>query len=279
MACRYVVLAGLVPLAAATRLVAQTVPTSQPKVLQIIREIEKPAHTPAHEATEARWTEFNRKSGYPSTYLGLVSASGPAEMWWLSSYDNFAGLGKASAFGGDNPSFTQGVARLIAEDSDHLSNVITMQARGMPEVSNGPFPEMAKIRVTSILTVRMKPGYENAFAEISSHYKMAAQGNASLSWSSYEVVAGAPAGTYLVFSSFPSWEGVDANDAAWASAMSGASAHLEAAGKLAKEAIMSSEVRYFTVNPRISLVPKEMAAADPFWATKPAPAPVRKAVP
>jgi len=53
-----------------------------------------------------------------------------------------------------------------------------------------------------------------------------------------------------------------------ASAIAGASAHMDAATKLSKDAIMSTEARYFSVNPRMSVVSKEMAAADPFWAPK-----------
>jgi len=133
---------------------------------------------------------------------------------------------------------------------------------------------MAKNRVYSVMTVRMKTGYENAFQEIAGHYKMVAETNSGIAgWRAYEVIAGAPGGTYLVFTSFPSWAAVDANEAAWARAMSGSSAHLEAVGKVAKEAVLSTEVRYFNVNPAISLVPKEMAAADPFWAPKPMAAP------
>jgi hypothetical protein len=48
------------------------------------------------------------------------------------------------------------------------------------------------------------------------------------------------------------------------------------AGKLAKESIMSSDSRYFEVSPGMSLVSKEMAAADPFWDPK---APATKRAP
>jgi hypothetical protein len=246
-------------------LVAQAVPASQPKILHIVREIEKPNHNQAHMAAEVRWTEFNRRMGFPTTYFGLVSMSGPPEAWWLSSYDTFEALGKTFSPAG----YEAGLAKVEAADAEHISGMVVMQARGLPDVSHGAFPEIGKQRVYSIMTVRMRPGYEEKFAEIAGHYKMIAQGNSGIAgFRSYEVIAGAPGGTYLVLSSFPSWAAVDANEAAWAGAMSGAGAHLEAAGKLAKEAIMNTEVRYFNVNPAISLVPKELAAADPFWAPK-----------
>lgn len=271
MSYRCVVLAGLAPLAAAV-LAAQGVPTSQPRLLHITREIEKPNHGVAHEATEARWADFNRRSGYPAAYFGFVSASGAPEMWWFSSFDNLDAMGKTSAFGSDNPPYTQGLARLQAEDADHTSGLVVMHARGVPQASHGAFPEIAKQRVYSIMTVRVRPGYDNVFDEIHSHYKMIAESNPAIAgWRSYQVLSGAPDGTYLVFSSFPSWAAVDANEEAWGRIGEGATTHFEAASKLEREGVISAETRYFTVNPRISVVPKEMAAADPFWAPKPAP--------
>ena len=44
---------------------------------------------------------------------------------------------------------------------------------------------------------------------------------------------------------------------------------MEALGKLSREGVMSTDVRYFTVDPQMSTVTKEMAASDPFWAPKP----------
>src|SRR6188768_180948 len=90
MSSRSVVVAGLVPLVAAT-LVAQSLPRSQPAIINIYREIEKPNHAVAHEATEERWADFNRRSGYPTSYFGLVAASGVPEIWLISSFENMEG--------------------------------------------------------------------------------------------------------------------------------------------------------------------------------------------
>ena len=88
------------------------------------------------------------------------------------------------------------------------------------------------------------------------------------SWRSYQVVSGAPAGTFLVFTSFPSWDAVEAKRKATAAAMSESNAaDMEAFNKAIRDGIVSMNTRYFTVNPRMSTVPKEMMS-DPFWAGK-----------
>ena len=277
MSYRSVVVAGLVPLTAVT-LVAQTLPRSQPAIINIYREVEKPNHAVAHEATEERWADFNRRSGYPTSYFGLVAASGVPEVWLISSFENMEGFGKSLSFEA-RPGYNQGLARIQSEDAEHVASFTSMQARAMRDASHGLFPDLSKQRIYSIMTVRTKPGYESAFGEIAGHYKRAAGTSEVAGWRVYEVIAGAPGGTYLILTSFSSWESVDANEAEWGKVMSGAGPHMEAAGKLAKDAIQSTEVRYFTINPRISMVPKEIIAADPFWDPKPKPAPARKPVP
>jgi hypothetical protein len=269
--------AGLVPLAAAT-LVAQSLPSSQPAIINIYREVEKPNHAVAHEASEVRWADFNRRAGYPTSYFGLVAASGVPEVWWISRFENMEGFGKSLSFEG-RPGYNQGLARIMAEDAEHVVSFTSMQARAMRGSSHGLFPDLSKQRIYSIMTVRTNPGHEASFAEIAGHYKKAAGTSEVAGWRVYEVIAGAPGGTFLILTSFSSWAAVDANEAEWSRVMSAEGDHLEAASKLAKDAILSTEVRYFTINPRLSVVPKETVAADPFWDPRPASAPVRKPVP
>jgi hypothetical protein len=250
-------------------LVAQTMPAKQPNLVDIAREVEKPGHFLAHEMSEGRWAELNRTTGFPYAYLALVAASGTPEVWFVTGLDSFDAWGKSVGFGADNASYGQALAKIAQDDGDHLTNVIRMQARALPDASHGTFPEMGKVRVYSVLTVRMRPGFEQSFTEIAKHYvALAGAGSGIAGWRSYEVISGAPGGTYLVFSSHPSWAAVDANEAAFAKAMAAGAMHMEAAGKLAKEGIMSTEARYFTVNPTMSVMPKEMMASDPFWAPK-----------
>jgi hypothetical protein len=259
---------GFAALALAGSAAAQAVPTTQPMYIDIFREFEKPGHSAAHQATETRWASLNRDVGYPYPYLAYVAISGAPEIWWVTALESFDAFGKSNTFAADNAAYRQSIAKVAMEDGEHISGSIRMQARAMPDAGSGSFPELGKMRVYSILTVRMRPGHGSAFAEIAKHYAAIVAGSGAVGWRAYEVMTGAPAGTYLVFSSFPSWAAVDANEAAWGKAMAGAGAHMVEAGKLAKESIMSSDSRYFEVNPGMSLVSKEMAAADPFWAPK-----------
>lgn len=253
----------------ATTAVAQ-VRTTQPALISIDREFEKAGHAAPHQVTEARWADANRKAGNPAPYIALVAASGAPEIWWVTGYDSFDALGKGMAFGSDNPSYGQTIARIAMEDADHISGSSRLQARAVPDAGHGAYPDLSKARVFSVMTVRMRPGFEASFGEIAKHYGMLASGNSEIvGWRAYEVIAGAPGGTYLVFSSFPSWAAVEANEAAFGRVMETGAVHLEAATKLVREGGMSTEVRYFTVDPQMSSVSKETIAADSFWAPKP----------
>ena len=256
-------------LATVTSTAAAQQRTSQPNLINISREIEKPFHSAAHAAVETRWAAAYREANSPFPNIALVAASGPQEVWWVTAYDSFDAMGKGNAFGSDIPGYTQKIAKIAMEDSDHITGQSTVQARAVREAGYGAYPDLSKMRVYSVMTVRMRPTFEGSFAEIAKHYAAMVGGSDAVGWRSYELVAGAPAGTFLVFSSFPSWAAVDANEAAMGRAMAAGAAHMEALGKLSREGVMSTDVRYFTVDPQMSTVTKEMAASDPFWAPKP----------
>ena len=111
---------------------------------------------------------------------------------------------------------------------------------------------------------------EPVFTEIAKKYAAIMKArNVATSWRAYEVISGAPSGTFLVFSSYPSWDAVEAERQAANAAMGGTSTmDLESLMKSMRDAVTTSNARYFTVNPGMSLVSKELMA-DPFWAPKP----------
>lgn len=270
--------AGLVTLMSFP-MAAQQMPGSQPVILGITREIEKPGRFGVHEAVETRWADLNRRHNNPNGAIALVANSGVPEVWWVTGYDGLGSFGKGVAFGGDNPAYSQALSKIAAEDGEHVNNVISTQAQAVPDASYGAFPDVAKMRVFSVLTVQMRTGMEPMFAEIAKKYAALMQAKSvPASWRTYEVIAGGPAGSFLVFSSYPSWDAVETERKATIAAMTGGNpADLEGLMKSWRDAVVSSNSRYFTVNPRMSLVPKEYAS-DPFWAT-PKPAAPKKSTP
>lgn len=248
---------------------AQQMPTRQPAIIGITREIEKPGHFGVHEAVEIRWADLNRRSNYPYGYVALVANSGVQEVWWVTAYDGLGSFGKGAMFGSDNPAYTRELSKIAAEDGEHLNNVIQTQAQAIPDAGYGSSTDVCKMRVISVLTVQMPPGMEPMFGEIAKKYAAIMQAKGvQTSWRAYEVIAGAPGGTYLVFSAFPSWDAVEADRKASMAAFEGASpADLEGIMKASREAVVSTNARYFIVNPRMSLGPKE-CASDPVWAPK-----------
>lgn len=247
----------------------QPLPTTQPAIIQIIREFEKTGHSAAHEATEIRWTALNRSAAYPVSYLGLVAVSGASEAWWISTFTGLDAVGKAQAFGAGNPTYTASLNKIAMEDGDHLTGSSTTLAEAVPQASYGEFPDVRMVRVYSIMTVQVRPGGEAAITDIAHRYAALMKAkDVPTSWRTYSVVSGAPTGTFLIFSSFPSWEAVEANRKATAAAMSTANAaDMDGFTKALRDGIVSMNVRYFNLNPRMSLVPKEMLS-DPFWSGK-----------
>lgn len=258
---------GALALAALPVSAQQPFPTTQPAIITITREIEKAGHFGAHEQTEIRWAALSRSIPNVASSLALVATSGVQEVWWVTTYSGLDAWGKAQAYA--SPTYTAALNKIAMEDGDHITASISTQAEAVPDASYGTFPDVKTVRIYSILTVTTRPGGEAAFTDIAQRYAaiMKAKG-VPAAWRTYAVVSGAPAGTFLVFSSFPSWEAVEANRKATNAAMAGANAaDLEAFGKAVSGGIVTMNNRYFTVNPRMSTVPKEMMM-DPFWSGK-----------
>ncbi len=64
----------------------------------------------------------------------------------------------------------------------------------MPELSQGAFPDVGKMRYYEITTFRVRPGHYDAWVAATKAYMAAAARSApGASWRTYDVVAGAPA--------------------------------------------------------------------------------------
>ena len=73
--------------------VAQSLPTTQPNLLTIVREDVKPGRAAEHTKIEAGWPAAYEKAKSPYYYLAMISITGPDEAWYVSPFDSHAAIG------------------------------------------------------------------------------------------------------------------------------------------------------------------------------------------
>lgn len=254
---------------AATTL-AQGIPTSQPKFLHIFRETVKAGRSAEHSKWEAGWPAAFEKAKSKYNYLAITSVTGPAEAWFISPFASQASYGDSLAEEKD-PVLGPELDRLSKGDADFVSDVTALQAVASPDLSQGSFPDIAKVRFYEILTVRVKPGYGQEWIAAMNAYKAASARTApAASWRTYEVIAGAPGGTYLIMSTVGSFADFDKmaaeGEATWKSVPP---AELATMTKFFKEGLFGTTTQRFRVDPAMSYVDAATTAKDPaFWGSK-----------
>jgi hypothetical protein len=260
--------------AAAASALAQGVPTKQPTFLHIFREQVKPGRSGDHAKWEAGWPAAYEKAKAPYNYIALASVTGPNEVWYVTTLASQAAYGEMVASESKNAALSAELDRLQKGDGEFLSDGNAVQAVARPDLSHGDFPDIAAMRFWEITTYRVKPGHDEDFmAAVKAYTSLVGRsGGPSLRWRTYQVVAGAPGGTYLVFSSVASFAEFDKSAADGESAWKGRSAEEDKAiQKYFAEGSISSLSNRYRLDPVQSYVPKEVREKDPvFWTPKPA---------
>jgi hypothetical protein len=132
--------------------------------------------------------------------------------------------------------------------------------------------DLSKARFIRVLEVKVRPGYDEQFAEAFKVLRAAyLKIRADLPWVVYQVNVGMPSPTFLAFvpmrslkqnDDLLSWRGLlrEAEGESGASRMQ----------QIAREAYISSESNLYAIKPEMSHVSKEFAAGDPaFWSFRP----------
>lgn len=254
---------------------AQGMATSQPTLLTIVREDVKVGRAADHARFEAGWPAAYAKAKSPDYYLAFVSMTGPSEAWYVTPYASHSAIAEGMKREAADPVLSAELERLSRGDAEFLNNVRVMQAAGRPDLSMGAFPDLAKVRFTEITWFRVRPGREADFEAAAKAYRAAAQRAApATSYRIYEIVAGVPGPTYLIFGSVESYAGFDQMMAAGQATMRGATPdEMSTLQKFLSEGLVNSETQRFRVDPVQSYVSAEARAVDPaFWTPKKRPA-------
>ena len=253
-----------------------------PPAINILREMVKEGRSGIHEKVEAEWVAANRRAKHPGYYVALEALSGAPEVWFVQPLESFAQAGEFREKSMTEPLRSE-IGALDARDGELRQSSRTMWAVLRPDLSfNANRLQAGKAKFWSFGNYRVQLGKNEDFA---SGFKMIVgsfkKANIDFVSLTYEVMAGAPAGTFLVFEPMESLSVMDTMMARW-QAMAAAmgpersSKFMRSAGDL----FVSMDMGLFAVNPRMSYVSKAIADQAPeFWLPKPvkaAAAPAKK---
>lgn len=247
---------------------SQGVPTTQPNLLTIVREEVKVGHGAAHAAHEAGWPAAYGRAKSTDYYLALVSMTGPNEAWYVTPYASHAAQGESMKRESADAVLTAELQRLSRGDADHINSLRVINAVARPDLSHGAFPDLGLVRFYEITIFRVRPGHEMAFADAAKAYAAAAKrASTNASWRTYEVTAGLPGPTFMVFGTVQQFSEFDRSMQDGRATMQAFTPdELSVLQKFSTAGMINAETQRFRLDPTQSYVDAETKAKDPaFW--------------
>jgi len=258
-------------LAGAGTALAQGLPTSQPALLQIFREQVKLGRTADHARIEAGWPAAFTKAKSPNYYLAMTSLTGASEAWFVVPYASNAVAAAEMKLEESDTTLAAELQRLSRADADVLNDARSIQAVARTDLSHGTFPNLAKQRYWEITIYRVRPGHVMDFETAAKAYGAATDRTApGFSYRVYQVTAGMPGPTFLVFSSVESYAQFDDMTANQMKTMQNLTPEERTTvQKFSADGLLNWEANRFQLNPVMSYVSAETRATDPtFWMPK-----------
>ena len=259
--------------AAAIAQMANAEMMNPPKVLVIIREVVKPGKSAAHEQWEAGWPRAFAKAEWGVHYIAASSMTGEGRVLFMTGYDSLAAWESDISAQEKNAALAAEQRMLSEKDGDYLTGSRTGVFTLMPELSYQPAVAVAGMRYLVITSLQLKPGHNDAFAEVRKMIR-AAHEKASLAdhYLVYSSSAGVPNNEYLIIvpvkslaeqDQFPMVHGQAYKDALGED-------NQKKMTEFARQSVESSETQIFAFSPKMSYPSKEWVNADPeFWTPKP----------
>lgn len=247
-----------------------------PNVLLIVREDIKPGMMATHSRHAAEFANAFGKLQTPNYRVALVPVAGSEnEVVYLTGADTFAELEGIQKATDEKMAAVTGMMKADMNRLDKEAPELHAAMRDMfavvrPEYSYNGGVNIATMRYFAVTTVRIRPGHEDEYAELIKINKAARdKAKAELHVAAYQVIAGAPAGTYIFFRPMKSMADYDLRIGPRVRAAMSEDQQKKS-DKIASDAIASSETSVYAMTPSMSYVSKEMMAGDPaFWTPKP----------
>ena len=257
---------------------AQEPPMGPPKVLLIVREEIKPGMMPAHTRHSGEFVHVFNQLNTSNHRIAMVPVAGNEnEVLYITAAESFAEIETINRstdqkMGSANGNIRVKLDALEKEAPGMHAAMRDMLAVYRPELSFNPGVNIAKMRYFTITTTRIRPGFDSAYAEYIQKVINVARQKAKaddLHVAVFQVISGAPTGTYMIFRPMKSLAELD-NPIGMKVRAAMTDDQRKDADKAVREAIMSSDVTTYAFSPGMSFVDREFAAMDSaFWSPKP----------
>ncbi len=251
---------------------------SPPPVLLIVREDIKPGKMPAHAKHSAAFARIFSQLQTPNHRIALWPVAGSEnDLVYITGAASFAEIEKLQQDTDKKMAAASGATRaeldrLEKEAPDLHAGMRDMLTVYRPELSFNANVNIAPMRYFAITTVRVRPGHDAEYADYIRTVMNVARDKAKIDnyhLACYQVISGAPGGTYMFFRPMKSLGEFDQNVGAKVRAAMTDDMR-KTADKTTADAVISSESSTYAYEPRMSYVEKDMAAQDPtFWNPKP----------
>ena len=244
-----------------------------PAMMQVGCEWVKPGMGPAHDKHEERWARVGEAVKGAASSLALQSSTGPAVSCWLTAVTSYDQIGKNNDLYTADARYSKALPSLLSGDGPFISDFRGYIAVLRPDLSAGEMPNVVSRRVTTWGEWRVRFGTEANFVAALKAFRAAAtRAGTNPTFRTYQVLQGAPATTFWIFSSEKSMAGFDAgmaNDPKVAAAYT--AEDLKVFDEASTKSIASVITNIWSYNSAQSTLSAEQRASDPFWKLKAAP--------
>lgn len=258
-------------------------PLAAPPVMRITVEDIKPGSMATHEKSVGSYMALFSRLQAPQSRLGMVPVSGDQnQVVYLEGFPSFEALEasdkKLEAALAAAPALQAEMEALERSGGPLHASQRSMIAVFRPDLSYRPLsaPAVGKSRYCGVTTSRIKvghtPDYESYVKQLNRAREKA---NIQESTSVFQVVSGAPLGTFMTFTANRSLAEIDAARAGMAvrnkavdEALGGEEV-VRQRRELAEATFVEARSALYAFNPKLGTPVAQIATADPdFWAPK-----------
>jgi len=258
-------------------------PPAAPAVMRIIVEDIKPGSMGAHQKSVASYLAFFSRAQVPMPRLGMVPVSGDQnQVVYIEGFPSFEALEtsdkKLETTLAGSPVLQAEMEALDKNGGPLHSSQRTMIAVFRPDLSYRPVSAAAvgKSRYVSMTTIRTKLGHAVDYeGYVKQTNRAREKANIDEHSSLFQVVSGAPAGTFVSFAANHSLAEMDAARAGMTARNKavddalGGDEVVRQRRETVEASVMDVRSVLYAFNPRLGTPAAQIASADPdFWAPK-----------